>query len=120
MSHVETVGSLGRGVGGGAPMSTPLFFVRVLTEHWQFDIMHRRAGRDARPYHGDRKRFKHGDAHKYCESLSCGFARRPSTAKGWTQSIRSSKITAWRKAKARANRAYLEEFVYAKAEKRLA
>ena len=93
-------------------MSTPLNrVIHVLTEHRELDIMHRRAGRDARPLKGGA--YGHGDAHKYCPLGRCG--TRPG---GYHQGsyredqTRSRKITAWRKYKAASNRAYLEESVY--------
>ena len=94
-----------------APLNMPFIF--VLTEAREFDKIHRRAGRDARPTEVS----VHADAHKYCPLGRCGtrpgpFATEPSRPKG-----RSAKITAWRIAKAKANRAYLEERVYARTEK---
>ena len=94
-------------------MSAPSGYLWVLTESWDFDTMHRRAGRDDRPKKGGP--YGHGDCHKYCAGYSCG-TRSRSSSKGVPFTSRSAKITAWRKAKARANRAYLEERVYAKTE----
>jgi len=93
-------------------MSAPLDVIGLLTEHWELDKMHRRAGRESvlSP-----KRFKHADAHKYCPLGRCG--TRPGAYQGGSSRevpTRSAKITAWRIAKAKANRAYLEENVYAK------
>jgi len=91
-------------------MSAPFgVAVMVLTEHRELDTMHRRAGRDARPWEVK----KHGDAHKFCPLASCG--TRPGGYRGGSEENprgRSAKITAWRKAKARKNRAFLEEKVY--------
>ncbi len=84
-----------------------------LTDLWKFDMMHRRAGGDAARY----KVVKHADAHKYCQGYSCGARSRGARDRSGAapnRADRSSKITAWRKAKARANRAYLEEHVYGK------
>jgi len=92
-------------------MSAPLN-VRILTESWNFDIMHRRAGGDARPQRGGP--YGHGDCHKYCQGYSCGKRQRPQFPFSDPKSVRSAKIIAWRKAKAAANRAYLEENVYGK------
>ena len=85
----------------------------ILTESHAFDTMHRRAGRDERP----KKENPHADAHKYCPLGRCGtrpgaYAKGPSSFAD--RQNRTSKITAWRKAKAQANRRYLEEHVYAK------
>ncbi len=92
-------------------MSAPFTLCSDLTFHLVFDIMHRRAGREARPREVDR----HADAHKYCPLGRCGTRPGPYNA-GSPAKVRgrSAKITAWRIAKARSNRAYLEEFVYAK------
>ncbi len=81
-----------------------------LTCHVSYDILNRRARAGERPPYGG-----HGDAHKYCEGYSCGRRKRTgeSSRQGNPES-RSQKITAWRQAKARENRAYLEEHVYAK------
>jgi len=90
-------------------MSAPLNLRHEgLTCHVSFDILRRRAGRDARPPYGG-----HGDAHKNCEGYSCGRRPRPKFPESDSQSFRSAKITAWRKAKAYANRRYLEKHVYA-------
>jgi len=85
--------------------------LNLLTEHRIFDTIHRRAGGLARPggY------TQHADSHKYCPLGRCGY--RPGAYEGgYTkvgyQTSRSTKITAWRKAKALANRRYLEETVY--------
>jgi len=107
-----TLGFLGRGLLRGAPMSAPLN-VRLLTEAHDFDMMHRRAGGEAAPGKGGAY-GKHGDAHKYCEGYSCGVRQRPKYPFQNKKSFQSSQIVRWRKAKARANRAYLEEFVYGK------
>jgi len=82
----------------------------ALTELWKFDKMHRRAGRDA----GLRRKVSHhADAHKNCPLGRCGTRPGPYAQNtGWGTNKRSSKITAWRKAKARENRAHLEENVY--------
>ena len=103
---------LGRGLlRGGAnerPLNTQL---SMLTEVAEIDTMHRRAGRDARPKGGPY--VKHADAHKYCPLGRCG--TRPGAyhaGQGQSPDRRSAKITAWRKAKAQANRRYLEEKVY--------
>ena len=90
-------------------MSAPLAFLWVLTEHRDLDTMHRRAGRDARPKKDGP--YGHGDCHKYCEGYSCGTRQRAGSPRNQRQT-RSTKITAWRIAKARSNRAYLEEHVY--------
>jgi len=93
-------------------MSAPLMIIRVLTESWEFDIMHRRAGRDARPW---RKVSKHGDAHKNCPLGRCGTRPGPFSeeSRDWgPRHGKTAKIVAWRIAKARKNRAYLEEHVY--------
>ncbi len=81
-----------------------------LTDLWKFDRMHRRAGRDAAP---QKEANRHGDAHKNCPLGRCGTRPGP-YGEGTRQTIRgrSAKITAWRIAKARKNRAYLEERVY--------
>ena len=90
-------------------MSAPF---ELLTEAWIFDMIHRRAGGTARPW----RMVQHADAHKYCPLGRCGtrpgaYARAgPEDHPAW--STRSAKITAWRKAKALANRRYLEEYVY--------
>ena len=108
----DGLGSLGGGLLKGAPMSAPLMTnYMILTESWQFDIMHRRAGGHAVL----RRKSIHGDAHKNCPLGRCGtrpgaYAEGP----GRTFAGRSTKITAWRIAKAKANRRYLEERVYAK------
>ena len=105
---------LGWGVQGGAPMSAPLaraFAIMVLTESWDFDSMNRRAGGTSRP----QKEVGHGDAHKYCPLGRCGTRAGPYSTAASAQNWRSRKIVAWRKAKAQANRRYLEEYVYAKA-----
>ena len=94
------------------PVEGPLRIVSILTESRDFDTMHRRAGGNARPLKGGP--YGHGDAHKYCQGYSCGTRPRPKFPFADTKSFRSQKITAWRKTKARANRAYLEEKVYAK------
>jgi hypothetical protein len=94
-------------------MSAPLnASVMLLTEHWKLDIMHRRAGGMLAAPAGGRP---HGDAHKNCPLGRCGTRPGP-YHEGTTRTFpgRSQKITAWRIAKARANRAYLEEFVYAR------
>ena len=94
-------------------MSAPLAFLQVLTEHRELDIMHRRAGRDARPLK-DGPYGKHADAHKYCTLGRCGTRAGPYSLvpASPVQYGRPAKITAWRKAKAQANRAFLEERVY--------
>ena len=97
-------------------MSAPFgVSVLILTESWNFDIMHRRAGWDAAT---PRREVGHADAHKYCPLGRCGTRPGPynAAAKGPVRG-RSAKITAWRISKAKANRAYLEEHVYAKASK---
>ena len=80
----------------------------VLTESWDFDTMHRRAGGVLAPG------GKHADAHSWCPIGSCG--ARPGSYRGGsareTYQTRSQKIVTWRKAKAARNRAYLEEKVY--------
>jgi len=95
-------------------MSAPFgVSVMVLTEHWELDKMHRRAGRDARPSSEVRK---HADSHKYCPLGRCG--SRPGAYEGGYQTrweTKTEKIVRWRKAKAAANRRYLEEHVYGKA-----
>ena len=86
-------------------MSAPLAFIRVLTESWEFDIMHRRAGREARP---QREANAHLDAHKNCPLGRCG--TRPGgyhTGQSGAISQRSRKITAWRKKKAKTEWSYL-------------
>jgi len=83
----------------------------VLTESWRYDSMNRRAGGiDAH------RMVAHGDSHKHCQ-IGCGRSSRDAT--GQTRGRFASKdvyvqrkITAWRKARAAANRAYLEENVY--------
>jgi len=94
-------------------MSAPLNYCLILTEAWDFDIMHRRAGRDG--VTRQREVDKHADAHKYCPLGRCGTRPGP-YATGAPRAFqgRSAKITAWRIAKAKANRAYLEERVYGK------
>jgi len=89
-------------------MSGPLNTVAEgLTSHVSLDILRRRAGRDARPpYEG------HGDAHKYCAGYTCGSRSRSEFSEPNAKGVRSAKITAWRKAKAYANRRWLEENVY--------
>ncbi len=82
---------------------------QVLQESWDFDTIHRRAGGHGPVQEGYKK---HADAHKYCPGLSCGVKRRPATTAQGPISIRSAQIVAWRKAKAAANRRYLEENVY--------
>ena len=87
-------------------MRVPLKFMDILTEHRILDIMHRRAGRDERPPYW---RSHHGDAHKYCPLGRCGSRPGPYHAdRRYPTFGRSAKITAWRKAKAYANRRYLE------------
>ena len=87
-------------------MSAPLDTCGLLTESWDFDTMNRRAGGHApTPKDGP---YGHRDCHKYCEGYSCGTRSRP-RSEGGSWSPRSAKITAWRKAKAYKNRAYLEE-----------
>ena len=103
---------LGGGCPKGAPMSAPSASMRihVLTESWNFDIMHRRAGGLLRPG------GKHADSHKYCALGRCGTRPGPYEG-GFTKdnaASRSAKITTWRKARALANRRYLEEEVYGK------
>ena len=85
-----------------------------LTDLWKFDMMHRRAGRDAAP---QKEVDVHADAHKYCPLGRCGTRPGPYN-EGPNRSLlgRAAKITAWRIAKARKNRAYLEEYVYARQE----
>ena len=79
-----------------------------LTSHAEFDILHRRAGRDARP-----RIVLHADAHKYCPLGRCGTRTGAySQSSGGPAEWKTAKIVAWRKAKAVANRAYLEEHVY--------
>ena len=92
----------------GEALSLPLSML-VLTESWELDIMHRRAGRDARP-----KVVKHADAHKYCETGRCGTRPGPyaSGRAPFDHRGKTAKIIAWRKAKAARNRTYLEENVY--------
>ncbi len=85
-----------------------------LTSLWKFDKMHRRAGRDAAP---QRRSRPHADAHKNCPLGRCG--TRPgaySSGAHPPQARKSAKITAWRKAKQNANRAYLEEKVYGRSQ----
>ncbi len=97
-----------QGVVKGGANEHPLNYVYVLTESWDFDTMHRRAGRDARP-----KVTPHADSHKYCALGRCG--TRPGPYQGGSAQdykTQKEKILAWRKGKARANRAYLEEKVY--------
>ncbi len=115
MSITPTVVTLGRGLlrGGAnerplndAPKQEWLTFYQIIVN------MHRRAGRDARPLKGGP--YAHGDCHKYCAGYSCGNRKRDSSPRGQPASGRTAKIVAWRKAKALANRAYLEEHVYAK------
>ncbi len=85
--------------------------VHILTESWDFDKMHRRGG--GAPALPDRRRFQHGDNHRYCQGNCLG--RREGQAsygarKGpWVPLAqwRQERITAWRKAKAMSNRAYL-------------
>ena len=91
-------------------MSAPFgVTIQILTEHRELDIMHRRAGRDARPT----KVVRHADAHKYCPLGRCGTRAGPYTGGHQTDyQSKIEKIIAWRKAKARKNRAYLEEHVY--------
>ena len=79
-----------------------------MAENWY----NAQAGREGRssPVGGYKK---HADAHKYCPFGSCG--SRPGPYRGESsRSVpnRSAKITAWRIAKAQANRAFLEEHVY--------
>ena len=115
----EALGSLGRGLLRGGANERPLnSSIRILTESWDFDIMHRRAGGIAVP-NPKGGPYGHGDAHKFCEGLSCGFRSRSELSVSNTKSVRSAKITSWRKAKALANRRYLEEEVYGKATKRV-
>ncbi len=97
------------GVVKGGANERPLNTWLVLTESWDFDKMHRRAGGGCAPKEGG-SYHAHADAHKYCEGYSCG--KRSRTNSPIQTSTRSAKITAWRKAKAQANRAYLEEHVY--------
>ena len=92
-------------------MSAPLKCrMSYLTSHADLDIMHRRAGREARP-----KVTRHADSHKYCTLGRCGTRPGP-YAGGHTEGIhgKTAKIVAWRKAKAQSNRRYLEEKVYGK------
>ena len=84
----------------------------LLTEHWNFDMMNRRAGGLDRPGRLNR----HADSHKYCSLGRCGTRPGPYEAdstKGWQKTPWKAKVTSWRKAKALANRRYLEEYVYA-------
>jgi len=76
-------------------------------------MMHRRAGGEAA---GLWRTPKHADAHKYCQIGRCGTRPGPYTGGRSADHAgsRSEKITSWRIAKARANRAYLEENVYGK------
>ena len=92
-------------------MSAPFGVTLVLTEAWDFDIMHRRAGRDERPKK-EGPYGKHADAHKYCPLGGCGARQGPYRGGQVRLLTKSAKITAWRKAKAQANRRYLEEYVY--------
>jgi len=94
-----------------SPLIRPTTY--VLTESWIFDTMHRRAGGDTRPL-AKGGPYGHSDAHKYCALASCGFGSRPVYTEPNPKSIRSTKIIAWRKAKAAKNRRYLEEHVYGK------
>jgi len=108
------LGSLGGGLKGGAN-ERPFHF--LLTESWSFDMIHRRAGGTARPggY------TPHADSHKYCALGRCGNRPGPyegGYSKGDAWSARKAKITRWRKAKALANRRYLEENVYGNATKK--
>ena len=96
-------------------MSAPLKWqMSYLTSDAEFDILHRRAGRDARP-----KVVAHADAHKYCPLGRCG--NRPGPYAGGNQESgtrKVQKIVSWRKAKAAENRRYLEEKVYARTERK--
>jgi len=91
---------------------SPLPF-HALTAVFFFDKLRRGEGREAPT---QRKVSRHADAHKYCPLGRCG--SRPGAYQGGHKEVfqsRSAKITAWRKAKAQANRRYLEERVYGKA-----
>ncbi len=96
-----------------APLALPFW---ALTAVLEFDRMHRRAGGEAASSKDGP--YGHSDAHKNCPLGRCG--TRPggyhSSSTGQV-SIRSAKITEWRVAKAKANRAYLEEHVYGKPKK---
>ena len=107
MSNLEAVAlaKVTKGLLRG-PVEGPLSIDGYLTSVLAFDILHRRAGREARPPYGG-----HGDAHKYCEGYSCGRRSRAGQSSSEPRN-KSQKITAWRKAKAAQNRAYLEEEVY--------
>ena len=110
--HLGRKGESLRGAAERLPLSyeSDAFPIKLLTEHWTFDMMHRRGG--GTPGLDIRRRFAHGDNHRRCTG-NCG----QSSARGaggfvtpsrWQQ----QKVTAWRKAKAAKNRAYLEREVY--------
>ena len=91
--------------------------LNLLTEHFFFAIIHRRAGGTCPPV----RMVPHADSHKYCPLGRCGTRPGPyegGVAKDYKGATKFQKITAWRKAKALANRAYLEENVYDNAAKK--
>ena len=112
----EALGSLGRGFLRGGANERPLNVLLVLTESWDFDIMHRRAGRDARP----KGYVIHADSHKYCPLGRCGTRTGPYTSGRAENNFgKKAKIIAWRKARSAQNRAYLEENVYGRSKARM-
>ncbi len=83
----------------------------LLTGQLIYCMIHRRGGGMPVPP----KENRHADSHKYCPLGRCG--TRPGPYEGGSKETyprKKEKIIAWRKAKAYANRAYLEEMVYAK------
>ena len=100
-------GSLGLLRGISFRKEFPLIGVRtwVLTEHREFDMMHRREGGMLVPL----GRFQHGDNHRRCTS-NCSYRSKDEGPRGrWLSkaSYASQKKTSWRKTKALENRAYL-------------
>jgi len=101
------------GVSKGEGKALPFRFWWVLQEHADFDMMHRRGGGTRALQYGYLGRRAHADSHKYCPLGRCG--TRPGPHSGGSQTNnKTQKIVTWRKAKALANRAYLEENVYGK------
>jgi len=103
-------------VKGGANEHPLNAFWKVLQEAHDFDTIHRRAGGEAAaPRAKDGGYYGHSDGHKNCAGYSCGKRGREGQARAKKDGEkRTARITAWRKAKAWANRAYLEEKVYGK------
>ena len=89
-------------------MSAPLKIENMvtLTCRVSFDILRRRAGRDARPT----EYVKHADSHKYCPLGRCGTRTGPYTGGGAKDYLtKTQRITKWRKQKALTYAIFLEE-----------